>query len=346
MRTVPIIMADGTQSELHRYDATGRDLHIDGPLSEILISYRPEGFIADSIFPVVTVGKQSDIFYQFNQADMWRIPDTTRAPMRAAKRVDFNVSSQTYFCKNYALATGISIEDQANADAILNIRENKGKFLADLLMLDYENRVASLVCNTSNVGTFCVPTSIQGGSQGIWSTHASADPITDLDLAMERVRLSRGYRPNRAVFGWKAWMDFRRCLNVRAQIFPAPGGTVAGAGLVQPNHVENLIGLPAGSIQIAGVMQNTAAEGLSQTLADIWAGHVLLYYAPPRPSREVPSYGYTFRWQAPGLPAAMTVEDLGYDRILKGSLIEVSMYQDEKIVDASLATLIASVTAN
>jgi len=344
MRRVPVILADGSTGELHRYDATGRDLHIDGPLSEILVSYRPEGFIADSIFPIVTVGKQSDVFYQFAQADLWRIPDTSRAPMRAAKRVDFNVSSQTFFCKNYALATGISAEDAANADDILSLRENKGKFLADLMLLDYENRVASLVCNTTNVGTFCVPTSTSLTGP-VWSDHTNADPITDLDLAMERVRNARGYRPNRAVFGWKAWVDFRRCTKVRAHLFPGPGATVPSGGLVQPNMVADLIGL-TGGIQIAGVMQNTAAEGLSQTLSDIWASHVLLYYAPPRPSRETPSYGYTFRWRAPGLPTPMTVEDLGYDKVLKGSLLEVSMYQDEKIIDNNLATLIGSATAN
>lgn len=343
-RNVKVITADGSPMEMHRYDATGRDLHIDGPLSEILVNYRPEGFIADRIFPLVTVGKQSDLFYQFQQSDLWRVPDTTRAPMTAAKRVNFNVASQTYYAKNYALATGIPIEDAINADQMLSLRENKGKFLVDILALDYENRVASLVCNTSNVGTFCALAIASGtaGSTGCWDA-ATASPIVDIDNAIQRVRDASGYLPNNIVFGWLAWQKFRRHANVRAQLFPSAGGTTPSGGVVQPNMVSGLFDIP--NVSVAGVMRNTAAEGLAQSLADIWGPHVAVFYTPPRPSREVPSFGYSFRWQAPGLPTALTAEDLGYDKVLHGNLLEVGMYQDEKIVSTLLGTLVGSVSS-
>ena len=115
MRTVRLLNPDGSITEVHQYDATGRDLHIDAPLSQILINYRPAGSIVDQVFPIVTVGQQSDLFYKYEQSDLWRIPDTVRAPMTAAKMVDLNVSSDTYFARNYALATGISVEDQGSA---------------------------------------------------------------------------------------------------------------------------------------------------------------------------------------------------------------------------------------
>ena len=41
--------------------ATSRDMHIDVALSNMAIGYRPEGFIADMIFPLVQVQKQSDL---------------------------------------------------------------------------------------------------------------------------------------------------------------------------------------------------------------------------------------------------------------------------------------------
>jgi hypothetical protein len=97
------------------------------------------------------------------------------------------------------------------------------------------------------------------------------------------------------------------------------------------------------SVDIGGVMRNTAAEGLSMTLADIWGPHVLVYYSPERASKETPAYGYSFRWRRPGIPD-MAVEDLGYDKVLKGEMMEVGYYQDEKIVSNKLATILASVT--
>ena len=164
-KTVRLIQSDGS---IHEYDATGHDLHIDQPLTEVLINYRPTGMIADQVLPLVEVGKQSDLYYEFDQGDLWRIPDTVRAPMTGAKMVSFNVSSNTYFAKNYALAAGIPVEDAMNADAALRLRESKGRFIMDLLTLDWENRLATLVINTSNVGTFATVT----GS--LWSNHADS----------------------------------------------------------------------------------------------------------------------------------------------------------------------------
>jgi hypothetical protein len=333
MRVVKLVNPDGSITELRRYDATGRDLHIDGPLSNILINYRPGGFIADQIFPEVPVGKQSDLYFEFAQSDLWRIPNTVRAPLTAAKRVDLNVASATFFCRNYALATGISLEDAVNADEVLSLRENKSRFLKDLMSLDWENRVAALVINTSNVGTFATVGST-------WNDRTNANPIDNIDTAIERIRDVTGYKPNNCVFGWKAWKDFRRNANVRTLVFPAAGGG-AGPGLVTLQHVAQLFDLER--VNVGGVMRNTAAEGLSMSLADVWGPHVLLYYTPQRASKETPSYGYSFRWRRPGIPD-MAVEDLGYDKILKGEMMEVGYYQDEKVIAKNLGTVLASVT--
>ena len=79
--------------------ATGRDLHIDQLLSEMAMAYRPEGFIADMIFPTVNVQKQSDLYMVFDRADRGRIEDTSRAPGVQANRVTEAVGSATYFAK-------------------------------------------------------------------------------------------------------------------------------------------------------------------------------------------------------------------------------------------------------
>jgi len=329
-KTVKLVQPDGS---VRTYDATGHDIHIDQPLSEILINYRPAGSIVDKVFPIVPVGKQSNVYYQFTQADLWRIPDTTRSQLTAAKMVDFNVSSDTYYAKNYALATGVSIEDAVNADEVLRLRETKALFIADLLTLDWENRVAALVTNSSNVGTVTTVAS------GAWGAFETAGPLVDIDVAIRSVRGATGYTPNRMVMGWDAWNAMKYNKFIRQMLFPAAGGA-AGAGIPNTQQVANLFNFD--EVLVGGTMRNTAAEGLSISLADIWGPHCLVYYAPPRPSRETPSYGYTFRWTAPGI-ANMTVEDLGFDRRLKGNILDIGFYQDEKLTGTNLGTWISSV---
>ena len=58
--------------------ANSRYLHIDQVLSQMAIGYRPEGFIADMIMPIVDVSKQSDLYVIWSRADRLRIHDTNR----------------------------------------------------------------------------------------------------------------------------------------------------------------------------------------------------------------------------------------------------------------------------
>ncbi len=199
--------------------------------------------------------------------------------------------------------------------------------------LDWENRVANLVINSSNVGTVANVASL-------WSDHTNSDPLGDFDTAIQRVCDLTGYLPNRAVIGWEAWRHLKRNTALRALLFPSPGGTEPTAGLIRTDQVANVFDLDR--VLVGGAVRNTAAEGLSIALSDIWGPHAFVYYVPNQPSKETPSYGYSFRWIGPGLQN-LTVEDLGFDRRLKGNILDVSFYQDERVVGSNFGTVIASV---
>lgn len=328
-REIRLVNPDGS---VRTYDATGRDIHIDVPLSEILINYQQVGAVAEALFPIVNVTKQSDVYYTFAQADLWRIPDTVRAPLTAPKMVDFNVASETYFARNFSLATGISIEDRANADEVLQLRQTKAMFVRDLLMLDTEQRLASAVVNSSAVSTFTAPLS------GAWGNHAASDPIFDIDNSIETMRAATGFRPTDLLLGPLAWRHLKRNSTLRQLIYPTPGGT-AGPGLISTTQVANVFDLRR--VHVGELVQNTAAEGLPKNLADIWGPHAILFFRPDRPSRESPSFAYSFRWSPPGAPS-MQVSEF-FDPRIKGGILDVSVYEDHKIVASDLATVIASV---
>lgn len=327
-----ILMPDGTIQEVHGYDTLGRQIHIDQPLSNLLINYRPQGSIVDRLFPQVPVGKQSDLYYEFDQTELWRIPDTVRAPGTAAKQIDLKVSSATFFAKNYALGSTIPIEDRVNADQVLNLREQKALMISDILHLDWELRAANLVTNSSNVGTVTTVPSL-------WSSRTVADPITDIDNAIRAVRGATGYVPNKMAVGWEAWNDLKFNDKIRALVFPAAGGQT-GPGIPSAQQVAALFGFD--EVLIGGAMRNTAAQNLPLSLSDIWGPHAFVYFVPDRPNKETPSYAYSFRWTAPGIPN-MQVEDLGFDKRLKADLIDVGMYQDEKVTGKNFGVWVSSV---
>jgi len=118
--------------------ATGRDLHVDSLLSQIAINYRPEGMIADQIFPVVPVFKETDSYPVFNRGEVFAVEKTNRSRGTEANRVTRSVSSSQYAAKNYALAYDTPIEDRANMDVAFQFELEAGqvRYLQTKLMLD------------------------------------------------------------------------------------------------------------------------------------------------------------------------------------------------------------------
>ena len=312
--------------------ATGRDLHADKPLSNMALGYRPSGFIADMIFPVVTVQKQSDTYYVFSRADRLRRQDTARAPGTEAKRIEQNVSSDTYFAKNYALKAAVTLEDRANADPILlnQLITGRAQFVLDSLLIDYEVRVASQVNSTSNVGSSSAVSSAWNGS---------GDVLGDLHTAINNVHYATGTRPNRVVMGLEAWESARKDLTARNVI----NGTDNGGGYVTRQQLANL--LEVDMVEVGASFQNTGDEGLAESLSLIWGDNVLVYYAPTGPRIDAPSFGYSMRWAAPGLPQ-MAVERHPFNTRTKSEEVEVGYYQAEKICSAEHAFLLTAVNSS
>lgn len=312
------------------FSAVGRDLYLDLPLSKTVLNYRPQGMIADLIAPIVDVPKQSGSVIEWSQADLLRVEDDKRAPGTEAKRITLGVSSQTYFCNNYALQAGVTLEDRTNADPAYSgmMFEGRAMRITDKLTLNWEDRLA-LICNsTGNVGSNFAVTSLWTGT--------GADPIADINRAIDAVEDNTGYRPNRICYGRRAWNAFRRHSTVRNLIF----GTNNGGGFASVQGVADLLEME--SVVVARAFKNTAQENIAKTLLNVWAAdRVLVYYAPMRPSVDVPSYMYTYRVSAPGVPN-MQVERHPYNSKTKTDDIEVGYYQDEKVTSSVLGFLVTS----
>ena len=313
--------------------ATSHDIHVDALLSQMAMGYRPEGFIADMLFPVVNVGKQSDLYVEFSRADRLRRQNTLRAPGSPARKVEQEVGSATYYCNNYALKASVTLEDRENADPIFldTLINGRAQFVMDHMLLDWEVRLANQVNSGSNVGSYTATASAWTGS--------GADPLEDINTVIDNVHFATGVRPNRMVLGLKAYNALRRNSTVRNLIF----GTNNGGGYPNTQQISGLFNVE--QILVGGAFQNTGQEKLAESLGAIWGDNMLVYYAPNAPTIERPSFGYSMRWNRPGLPN-MTVERHPYDSRNKAEELEIGYYQDEKITGASYGFLLTNVTSN
>jgi hypothetical protein len=314
--------------------STGRDLHVDVPLSNIVVGRRPEGFIADQLLPISPVSKQSDIYYKFNHGEGRRYEPnlTARAPGTAPRKVHMTVSSDTYFAPNYALGTDMVVEDIVNADEVLGWAESNALFLTDRLMMDYENRVAALAVSTTAVHTVTTVSTA-------WSNKTGSSPLDDMLDEVENFRQYSGSKPNLAIIPEQVMTHLRRSDQLRDILFGDRGG------LVQDGQIASLIGVDRVLVPMAQVNTFGETETIngSWSLADIWGSHMWLAKVNLLAGRYTDTWLNAFRWTSPLLGVPFAVQRHPFDAKRHKFEMDVGYYQTEKVISTDLAIRVASV---
>jgi len=314
---------------------SSKDLHIDKVLTNVMLGYRPMGMIADLLFPIVPVDKQSDIILETNRGDVLRAKQTRRSPGAEATRVEDDFGSSTYYAHNYAIKRSVTMEDKANADAgvMTNKIIGKAERCADDIFLDWELRVSTKVTNPANVGSSSAVTSGWSGA---------GDPIGDINQGIDNVHYANGVPKSgiKITFGPNAWDSFRRDPNVRDLIL----GVDNGGGYPNAEQVKTL--LDVGDVNVGDSFENTSEKGQTENIEAIWDDHVLIHWTPDRPSIDRPSFAYTFRWVNSSLPGPLAVVRHPFDSRKGSEEVEVGLYQDEKITQPEYGFLLTSVNSS
>lgn len=319
--------------------STGKDLHVDRHLTNLAINYRPQNMIADMIAPIIPVMKQSDSYPIFSRHEAFAIESTNRAPGTEARKVTRSVSSAKYDAVNYALGRDITIEDAANMDDAYRFELDTGatRYVLSKLALDWEKRVTDIAVTTASVGSVFVPNS----QWGVSGTNAG-DPIVQTFQLIEHVQGTTGQRPNSLWFGWKAWNRFRRNYHARNFI----SGFNNGGGIVRREAITSLFEVERVIVSEALYHSVNEAHVNSFPIDNAMADQLIAYYAPTAPSRDDPSWFYSFRWQNPQLPAPLSVIRHPYDTRRQVETIEAGYYQDEIVTGADYAARLITSAAS
>lgn len=320
-------------TELLAAKLTGRDVHIDVPLSRVAVQAFSTGtFVGPALFPIVPVGKQSDMYYVIDKASWMRAAGTTlRAPKTAPRRVEFSVSSDTYFAHNYALAGENALEVIANADNAIDLRRRTANKVTGDLAVDMEVRIANKVTSITNIGS-----GIALAGTAKWSDFLSSDPISDVTTGHAFIRNTTGLMANTMLLDYDTHRIVRRHPVLLDMFKYTQGGFLNDAELREVFDVERIL--------IGNAIRNVAQEGQAASMVNIWGNNCLLCHVDnAAPGLETQTFGLGFRWTPDGIPAPMQASVYNDpDPGRKTEIVEVGYYQDEKIVAKDLAYLIGS----
>lgn len=315
-----------------QYAAEGRDWHIDAAMSEISVQFAlsQDKFIAQDILPIVPVAKQSDKYYVWSRNDWFRIPNTRRARATAPKYIESGVSSLGYFAENYMLGERIPFEDLTNADAALQREESAVKLVTQLIMLDQENRVATLLTTAANVGSGNALTGVNR-----WNDRTGSDPVSDVTTGKSWIQLESGQTDLTMVVGQQVHDALLLHPDIHERVKYVARADQANLA----NAMADIFGVKR--YLIGKAVQNTAAENLPGTMAYVWGKNVVLIYTPDAPALNMPSGGYMFRWRPTGF--SDFVAETRDDEDIKARIKRVGYFQDEVVTSTECTYLLTTV---
>ncbi len=295
-------------------DLTITSVHVNAPLTNLAIKYQVPEMVAERIWPVRPVQKESDVYYEYFKEELQDYP-TLRAPGAEANEMNWDVTTSSYKAEEYALAQLIPDRVARNSDPPIRPAMTTVQKLKDVLMIEQERRVqafvqsATYVTNTSTISTK-------------WDAASGQTPEKDIDTAKNAVRVACGKVPNSILMNYLTAQALKRWLKATAY--------TTYSEYLDKNELPPILW---GCETIIGTaVRNTANPAQTESLSDIWTDNVTVFWKGPV-SLEAQNFGYILRSQN-------WVTSDYYVDARSGRMYRVSVVEDEVLVSADCAYLL------
>lgn len=308
--------------------------HIDRALTNISVAYMQsaDAFIADKVFPILPVTKQSDVYYVYSKSDFFRNEVQERGRGAESAGGQWNMSiAEPYHCRKYAYHYDITQEEKVNYDQPINIDRDTTEWLSQKMLLKREIDFADKYFKTNIWGTDIAG---DGATVKYWDDQMS-DPVADVTNAMLIMAENTGKKPNFAIISPDVFYALKNHDAIMDRIKYTQRGIVTAELIASLFELENIY-VPWG-IYNAGpqVASYTAASESSADMNFLYKGKMLLGYRTRRPSLKEPTAGYIFAWT--GLEGASAYGSrmvrIRMDQLGLGTeRLEMEMAYDQKII--------------
>lgn len=262
-------------------------VHVKATLSNVALAYfqEPDVFIADQLSPHVKSNKQADYYYLFG-AEHFNVVNAVRRPGATPVEVEHTVSTDQFYCQEYAMREKVPDEEKENADNPLEPEADAARYVSERLRLSREYRIATQLQNANSYQTGMKVT-LAGDDQ--WNLGTSSDPIDDIQTAVDAVA-AQGKQPNTFFMGYEVWSKLKHHPDLIARLTSSKTRIVT-------TELLKAIWEEIEQVLIGSALYNTAAEGQDQSLGYVWGKYFgVAYINRSMPNKKVPSFNYTFVW--------------------------------------------------
>lgn len=271
---------------------TMQNAHIDRALTNISVAYLQDAsaFIADKVFPIVPVKKQSDVFFIYDKGDFMRDEAQVRGAGTESAGGDYGVeASEPYYCRKHAFHKDVTPEERANYDEPLDADTDATDFVSQKMLIRREMEWASKFFTAGVWGTEIagVAENATDGQALQWNL-ATSNPIKDITDAGVAMAGATGFKPNTLVLSPYAFNALKNHEDILDRI------KYTQKGIVTEDLLATLFGVK--NVYVAWGVVNSAAKGAANAVDFIMGKSALLCYSAERPALRKPSAGYIFAW--------------------------------------------------
>ena len=221
-----------------------------------------KNFVADQAFPIISSPSKSDDFYTYDRGMFNRDEMKELAPGARADAANYDITTDNFNAKVYALAKDIADQVRANADEPIKLDSEAAEFLALKVLIHKEVlwTASFFITGIWTEQRTGVASSPSGTDFLRWDVNSS-QPIEDMRRAMRAVHSSTGFRPNKMVIcrqGYDALLDHPDIIGRLAQ-----GQTPGGPAMTQRENLTALFELE--KILVLDSIVNSANEGATNS---------------------------------------------------------------------------------
>ena len=270
---------------------TMQNAHIDRALTNTSVAFMQDAsaFIADKVFPIVKVKRQSDVFYVYNKGDFMRDEAQVRGAGTESAGGDYGVeASDPYYCRKHAFHKDVTPEERANYDEPLDADTDSTEFVSQKMLIRREMEWASKFFKAGVWGEEIEGAATASTGKVVYWDEATSDPIGDITKASVKMASETGYKPNTLVLSPFVFNALKNHEDILDRIKYTQKGIVTADLLATLFEVDN--------VYVAWGVVNTAAKGNEDNVGFIMGKHALLCYSAPSPALKKPSAGYIFAW--------------------------------------------------
>lgn len=290
-----------------------------------------DSFIAEKIFPVVTVDNETGIYWEYGKENLKKPVNTLRTGRSKTPEAGYSRTQKQYGpLQEHDLKDFILWKERKQAQNPLDVEGDLVAFLNEQMAIEREVALATILQDTAiitrNVNLATTPT-LQ------WNDYGNSNPFADITTGITAMKKFGLKAPNTIFMGWEVWAQLMHHPDLLERVKYNSLGVLTQEMLGKmfaDNGIKN--------VYVGQSVYDSAGEGLTATNGFAWGKHFWLSYVGA-PSLRAVNGGFT-----------LVLKDGRYvdrweEKDEKADYIRTNDFYEQKLVGADVFYLIKNAVA-